>query len=243
MASHLARRAIVDGDTMCWTSAGAPANLPLLGLSHGASGPGLAFAELFAATGERRWRSAARACFAFERQWFCSGENNWPDLRYLQSAPDGHAPPYLIMWCHGAAGIGLARAHAAALLDNDQLRSEAAIALDTTQRWVLTKPRVHGVDLSLCHGLAGSADILLTCSELVDEPGFAHTALRAADVLAKAVLASDLSSPDRGGAAMMTGWPGIGLFLLRTLHRTRFDPLHACWRRERGPDSTMPPRE
>src|SRR5690606_28785283 len=84
----------------------------LAGFSHGAAGIGWALSHLAAATGEGRFRDAARAAMEFERDVFSPERQNWPDLRPPERPPPPgvtFVPPSICAWCHGAAGIGMAR--------------------------------------------------------------------------------------------------------------------------------------
>ena len=69
-------------------------------------------------------------------------------------------PSYPVAWCHGAAGIALARLRAYELTGLPVLKHEAEVALETT--FVHTKAvlRAGAGSYSLCHGLAGNAEIL-----------------------------------------------------------------------------------
>ena len=59
----------------------------LCGLSHGAGGIGWALAELYAATGDARFREAALGAFDYERSWLDQLTGTWPDLRVERAAP------------------------------------------------------------------------------------------------------------------------------------------------------------
>ena len=76
---------------------------PLNGMSHGAAGFAYALASLAKAAGREDFAQAAEECVAFEDSNYDSERHNWPDLR-------GGEPSWPCQWCHGAAGIGLARA-------------------------------------------------------------------------------------------------------------------------------------
>jgi lantibiotic modifying enzyme len=86
----------------------------LAGLGHGASGLGLALLELYAETGRGEFLEGGRAAFAYEDTLFDPREGNWPDLRSFGSAAAPGAR-YMVAWCHGAPGIGLARLRARSL--------------------------------------------------------------------------------------------------------------------------------
>jgi len=77
---------------------------PLNGMSHGASGFAYALASLALVTQREEFAEAASECIAFEDSHYSPEHHNWPDLR----GDEGPSWPY--QWCHGAPGIGLARA-------------------------------------------------------------------------------------------------------------------------------------
>lgn len=93
---------------------------PLCGLSHGNSGIALALAEAAVAfpgagagAGTRASALAAQA-LAWEAAWFDPIAGGWPDLR-------GGEPTFPAMWCHGAAGVGVARLRLLRLVEEEGL--------------------------------------------------------------------------------------------------------------------------
>lgn len=152
---------------------------PLVGLSHGTAGVAYAFLELFAATSDDRYRFAAEQALAYEQAFFDRNKGDWLDLRHssvwrtlLRGAASAevlreearktprYVPEAYSAWCHGAPGIALARMHAHTILGNTSLANEAAIALDRTHARLLEKSITR--DFTLCHGVAGFCDILLS---------------------------------------------------------------------------------
>lgn len=192
----------------------------LLGVSHGASGIALALAEVGAATGRSDLLDVARAGFSYERALFDPKEKNWPDLRALtRSAAVG--PSFMTAWCHGAGGIAAARLRAYEILGDDELRSEAVMALATTAQAARDNLDADGADFCLCHGLAGNADVLLTGARSLPEEGATWRQI-AVDVAAAGIEryhARGVAWPCGRGAgptpSLMLGLAGIGLFLLR----------------------------
>jgi type 2 lantibiotic biosynthesis protein LanM len=75
----------------------------LTGISHGAAGFAYALASLFAVTGREEFAQAASECISFENSTYDPKHHNWPDFRGRGE------PSWPCQWCHGAAGIGLAR--------------------------------------------------------------------------------------------------------------------------------------
>ena len=145
---------------------------PLAGISHGAAGIALALLRLAAATGDERFRVAARQGIELERALFSPEEGNWPDLRAWgpEGAEAGEAGPdpgagerFMCAWCHGAPGVGLARVAGLPHLDDPAVREEIAIAVETTL--------AHGFgdNHSLCHGDLGNLDFLLSAARALDD--------------------------------------------------------------------------
>src|SRR4029077_11160115 len=158
------------GDALSWTTLpGAdPAQPDLTGFSHGTAGIAWALLELAATTGEARFSEAAESAFRYERRCFDPRQGNWPDFRAAQSGPTG-APEWgcSLAWCHGAPGIALSRARAFRLTGSAEAKSEAAIAIATTERGVRQALATAGGDFSLCHGLAGNAECAAVAARIL----------------------------------------------------------------------------
>jgi lantibiotic modifying enzyme len=215
-----------EGDDLAWHSASRPRDLPPTGLSHGASGPALAFAELAGVTGNARWADAAHAAFSYERRWFSASKRNWPDLRNIRSVARRQHLPYSVKWCHGSAGMGLARFYAGKILNDEQLREEGHDALDMTARWLEDHMFVPGVDMTLCHGICGNADILLTSAQLAGDAQWRVTAEHVASAVADEVLDTEPSAALWSSPGLMLGWSGVGMFLIRSQNLSLGSPLH-----------------
>ena len=136
----------------------------LCGISHGAAGIGWALLELFAATGDERFRTASMGAFAYERSWLDQETGRWPDLRIGGQRRGPLAPidsGIAGTWCYGEAGIALTRLRAVVVLGPGPHRGDADIAVESTRRHVADALPYAIDDLSLCHGLGGAADVLL----------------------------------------------------------------------------------
>ena len=136
----------------------------LCGLSHGAAGIGWALLELYVATGDSRFGTGAAGAFAYERSWLDLDSGTWPDLRtggQRRGMARRIASPAIGTWCHGEGGIALTRLRAIEVLGHEAYKGDAEVALETTRRHLATTLRFEIADLSLCHGAAGTADVLL----------------------------------------------------------------------------------
>jgi lantibiotic biosynthesis protein len=206
----------------------AAGELGLAGLSHGAAGVGAALLELAVASGEPCFRSGALEAFGYERALFDERARNWPDLRESVRGANGGAPTYSTFWCHGAPGIALSRVRALELEARvpgraseeptevaDGLRAEALAALETTAAWVQTALEAGPVSYSVCHGLAGNAEIVEEGRGLGPPPVAQRVAGHGIDRYRTA--ASGWPGGVQGGAtpSLFLGDAGVGRFYLR----------------------------
>jgi hypothetical protein len=202
----------------------------LCGYAHGASGIGHALLELWAATGDARFRFAAEQAFAYERQFFSAEAGEWPDLRHKvlgeygyerrlgdlrarlarEGGPLPFVPRFMTAWCYGAAGIAPTRLRAWQLLGTPVYRAEAEAGLATTAASLEYGAGVPG-SYSLCHGVSGNADPLLEAARVLARPELRERAREAA-------LAAAAGAPGSAGevdSALLVGEAGLGYFLLR----------------------------
>jgi type 2 lantibiotic biosynthesis protein LanM len=189
---------------------------PLTGFSHGAAGIAYALLRLAEVTGSQVWKEAAEEALAFEQSHFLPEEQNWRDLRKQPEETDAHTPgSALSAWCHGAAGIGLARLGGLTVLDTAQTRADLTVALETTQTAGLQE-----VD-SLCCGNSGRIELLVAASQRLKQPQHLEVARHWSSVLVR-------RAEQRGGFRLLSRLPrqayhpglfqgtaGIGYQLLR----------------------------
>lgn len=206
-----------------WPCSAMPTSRNLTGFSHGAAGIAYALLELFKRTGESKYRKAALSAFAYERHWYDSEQQNWPDLREEPGQPRASrkALPFVNAWCHGAPGIALSRLRAYEILKKDAYKAEAFVALQSTRRAVEMRLHSPSANYSLCHGLAGNAEVLFYGSAIM-ETGFSEGCQVAAKVAAKGIESLGQGDnewpcgiPDGENPSLMLGIAGIGYFYLR----------------------------
>jgi type 2 lantibiotic biosynthesis protein LanM len=188
---------------------------PLAGFLHGAAGSALALLRLYAWTGLERFRAAASGAWAYERGLFVEDAEHWPDLReHIRSATagEGKRAGFTASWCHGAAGIGLARIRSLDVIDDPDVQAEIAVALETTLR------EGFGYDHSLCHGDLVNLELLFQASRILKESRWDAEFRR----LAAMVLGSIETNGSRSGVpfgvetpGLMAGLAGIGYGMLR----------------------------
>jgi type 2 lantibiotic biosynthesis protein LanM len=135
-------------------------NRALAGMSHGAAGIALALLRLYGRTGDARFRDAALGGIEYERSLFSESEQNWPDLR-VDAAPGadgGDGRHFMLAWCHGAPGIGLARIAGLPWLDDEHVRREIDVAVRSTLAGGFRENH------SLCHGDLGNVELLFAAA-------------------------------------------------------------------------------
>ena len=229
-AHDFGRRLLADAragdDGASWQSPVQRHRRNLTGLSHGTAGVAVALLELWRASGERAYRDGAEAALAYERALYDPAAGNWPDLRTRDDAT-----AFATFWCHGAPGIALARLRSHELLGDESTLAEAHAALATTRRAVTAELASGAGNFSLCHGLAGNAEILLEaalrgCDEDGRNAELAHTV---ADAGVERHVRRDTPWPcgtfEGETACLFLGLAGIGLFYLRLDDPTRASVL------------------
>lgn len=214
-----------------WSWKAISAQPALTGYSHGCAGIALALLETYTLTRDAKYLTAAVMGFNFERATYNSQVNNWPDLRVLNNsfgAVQSNENIYGESWCHGAPGIALSRLRAWQLTNDPIYKQEAEIALSTTHLNLyhsLINPE-NRANFSLCHGVAGNADILLEGAKVLNYP---HLYNAAADVGKYGVEryhdnginwpggVHDPNNPnaDTTTPGLMLGYAGTGYFYLR----------------------------
>jgi lantibiotic modifying enzyme len=206
----------------------------LCGLSHGAGGIGWALLELYAATGDERFRTGARGAFDYERSWLDARSGTWPDLR-ISGQRRGEArriaSPAVGTWCHGEGGIALTRLRAIEVLGAEAYAHDAEVALETTRRDLAGALPFEIEDVTLCHGRAGSAEVLLCGAAALggrwlDAASLARQLGCAA--LDRHVATGDEWPCDAGGGTtpgLFRGLSGIAWWFLRLHDRAIASPL------------------
>jgi type 2 lantibiotic biosynthesis protein LanM len=183
---------------------------PLTGFSHGAAGIAWALLRLGSLTSEERFRAAAIDGIGYEQSLFSAVDENWPDLRSL--SPDAPLEPaFSVTWCHGAPGIGLARASTLGLLDTPSMRRDIEAAVRTTS--------LHGFGMnhSLCHGDFGNLELLLAAGHALNREDLTTEANRRASALLRSIEKQGYLCGTPHGVespGLMTGIAGIGYELL-----------------------------
>jgi lantibiotic modifying enzyme len=211
-----------DGRPRAWRTV---ARLPLAGFSHGAAGIAYALVRLYEASQDKRFLEAALEGIEYENSLFSRAEANWPDLRDTGPAS---GPLYLNQWCHGAAGIGLARLGCHRILGSSEILSDIEAAM------ALTRPdELLAID-HVCCGNMGRIEPLLIGARQLTRPEWGEGAAEiASNVVSRTwQTGSYRLSADTSCSAFSPGFfqgiAGIGYQLLRLAHPDRL-PSVLLW--------------
>ena len=173
---------------------------PLTGFSHGAAGFAYALTSLAKVSGREEFEFAAQECVAYEDSCYNSDLFNWPDLRTTDE------PAFPSQWCHGAIGIGLARAASCRLGSAKVETIVSAIdhaVQNTTANWPLQSD-------TLCCGTLGTIEFLAEAGDTLHQP----TLRQVSDERLAQIITN---RHEQGDYALNTGGVGFNLGLFRGL--------------------------
>jgi hypothetical protein len=241
-AEHLVRKAHSGQQGLYWDRTHRQIR-GLCGFSHGASGIGFVFAEAARYLGNDALNYIAEQAYLYEEQYFNPSVGNWADFRkgiYRDQDQQEHEENYqngnmefftqggyMNAWCHGAAGIGLARVRATELFGNPHYRTEADNAIAMTYK---TNVALHTIEtnFALCHGGGGNADVFIEAYRVWKDERYlafcetvAEMALEQHAVQGSYRSGFGLAAPGMEDRSMYMGAAGVGYFFLRLL-----DPMN-----------------
>lgn len=221
----LEQRVETQGEARAWRNSD---EIVLTGFSHGAAGVAYALLQLFAETQQQAFFDAACEGINYERSVFVPEVGNWPDLRKHLQVEEGPSRSYGVSWCHGAAGIGLARLGGLKVLDTPREQQEIDVALQTTLACGLPS-----VD-NLCCGNFGRIEFLLSAAQHLQRPDLLQRARRYASILVHRAnqdgnfhLLANLPR-QANNPGLFQGRAGIGYELLRLAYPERL-PSVLLW--------------
>ncbi|WP_158046879.1 lanthionine synthetase LanC family protein [Skermanella pratensis] len=158
------RRPCRSSGARVWSAGGEP----VTGLSHGAAGIAYALARLAGATGSTEFLDAAAEAVAWENEVLIGGVGTW---RRMAVAGHDHSRP-INSWCHGAAGIGLARLAGLPVLKGPAIDGDIDAAVAAVLGGGLAE-----VDHPCC-GTLGRAELLLNAGQGLTRPDLVGEARR-----------------------------------------------------------------
>ncbi len=216
---HLLSAATMANDgTTSWASAD---GRHLAGFAHGAAGIAYALSRLYLHTGEDALLDTVRSAHGFERRLFSESAGNWPIVD--ESGNTAHS---MIAWCHGAPGVGLARALSLDVIEDDAVLREINVAMSTTRQ-----PQRQRSD-HICCGNMGRSDALLTVGLRLERPELVAAAggvARSVNEMARETGRFSLPSTEFAAQTFLPGFfrglAGIGYQLARLAHPTKLPSI------------------
>ncbi len=225
---HLIARARPQKSGIGWSTK--MEETPLTGFAHGNAGIALSLLRLFTVSGEERFRQTAFAAMEYERSFFSPESRNWPDLRKefrssatsQQQTGQQEGNSYMVAWCHGAPGIGLARLASLEHVDDATLRAEIDVAFQTTLAYGF------GQNHSLCHGDMGNLEFILSATRLLSLSQYEEQVQRLTSMLLDNIEEQGCVTGVPLGVetpGLMVGIAGTGYALLRLASPERIPPV------------------
>jgi len=192
-----------------------------IGFAHGDAGIGWALLELSAVTGEKRFLIAAEAAFQYQQLWLNLFRERLEERASLNLATIRH----ILAWCNGAVGICFSRLRAYELTGNQIYKDESEDALSTVLRYDMTNQ-----NYSLCHGIAGTADLFIYASQVLGDIGYKDVANQKGREGIEQIEEKGLPWPCGSSLHgetlnLMSGLAGIGYFYLRLYDPKKIPPL------------------
>ncbi len=132
-------------------------DMNLAGLAHGYSGLILAVAGYYNISKDEKYLNDVKRIIEIENQYYDEEKQNWKDLREDVKDSD---PVY---WCHGATGICLARLQAYKYTGLEICMKDIQKSIDKIEDSLMKL-----TDHSLCHGMLGNIDFLLSYGEILN---------------------------------------------------------------------------
>jgi type 2 lantibiotic biosynthesis protein LanM len=184
---------------------------PLTGFAHGAAGFGWALLQVGHHASRDDFTIAGMKAFEYERSVYCDAKAGWPDFR--EGVAEGGGGGYPVAWCHGAPGIGLARA----ALPPGCIGKAEMIDIDNALETIRTSA-ISPTDC-LCHGEFGNIELLLWAAGSTGRPHLRALAKRRATGAIQRF--QDRRAwrcgcvPNEPVPGLLTGLAGIGYGMLR----------------------------
>jgi lantibiotic modifying enzyme len=194
----------------------------LAGFAHGAAGIAYALTRLALLTDKRDLLDAAERGYRYERSLFSPAKGNWPVVVRRSGEHLPERKKFMTAWCHGAPGVGLARALALDVVCDDDILGEIDAAIRTTAHLESSRSD------HLCCGNLGRNDVLLTMGLRLGRPELVDSAKAVAiQVASRAREKGHFRLPSTPVAyciftpGFFQGLSGIGYQLLRNAVPTR----------------------
>lgn len=180
---------------------------PLTGMGHGLSGIALALVKAYETVGKKQYLRCALDALAYEEHFY-NDKYGWPDLR------DDHSG-FMIGFCSGAPGVGLARM---SMLGVSKEIDEKSVK-DIERALFHTSSYGMGMKDDICCGNSSGIDLLITAAQRWGKNDLLTEARRRLSWMAARSKAVGIYGNDTGSnlesIGFFNGISGIGYEMLR----------------------------
>ena len=191
-------------------------NSILNGMSHGIAGIAFALSRLSFESGRDDFLKLSESLVCIENESYCKANHNWPDFRVGMHSKN----KWSCQWCHGAAGIGLARI--GSMQKMGRLASELS-ANDINAAILKAKDLPAKLSDTLCCGYLGNIELLSEASKLFNRPELRSDAL---EILHQRFLHRKAAGtyqweygPSKYNIGLFKGITGVGYTMLRMIDK------------------------
>ncbi len=211
---HLLKNRIIFNDRKLWNCDFA--DQPLTGFGHGSAGFACALLELYEATGDEKFREAAKDPLDYETENFDPKQCNWPDFRQNRDLKPGTIT-FMGGWCSGAPGIGLGRLMTLNIDNSEQANTD----IENTVKFISGIKPLPNLSDHLCCGYTGRIDFLIEAAVKLKRPELLEEARKQLSfVVNRAKMRGRYTfNGDVSGAVftpgLFSGVAGVGLTCLR----------------------------
>lgn len=196
----------------------------MIGMAHGVAGVVYALAEAYRLRPSESLSQLIEGGVAYECSRFNFECGMWP---YSGELSEGHLTrerdqSFVNHWCHGAPGFLALSNTLRGTRFFQKIRHLEGLAIEATKTSIINwLDNETNSNWSLCHGISGNTDLLLTTSMLRKDDALhkfcLDVAVRGLDRLTKDELGFRSGGVDDDDPTLMLGLSGMGLFLLRTV--------------------------
>lgn len=181
--------------------------LELGGFAHGSSSAAAILYEAYKYTNKDYILSLAKEALHHDRSFFSPEIKGWIDGRNPEQKIDGGS------WCHGAAGVAVSRLLLYNHLHNDEL------ILDELKMSFNQMEKVMGLNICICHGMAGNLEVMWCISNIINNRYYTRTVENWLYTLVDRVLNNDSlicgDDSDKELYGLFMGLSGLGYQFLR----------------------------
>lgn len=214
MGEYLLKKSSLSGGMLGWKN---DINTNCLaGLSHGGSGFALSYTHLFNVTGEDKYLQVVEDILKYENSLYDEETGDWKDMREENT---GDLQTNALAWCHGSAGILLARTKMYEMLIHTNLSKIIYKDIEQGAKKIMQMGLIKGN--CLCHGNFGNVSILKDYGKRlgnVEAESIANSIIKIMVNQLEKEETNFLATSERFNPGFMVGATGVYYTLLKNIY-------------------------